>query len=133
MRDKVNNSRFRTVLKYLIYLLTVIILILGSFILLVLSGVFGKIPDNQALKKTQNPIATEIYSADGVLMGTFAIQNRQYLEPSEIPESIRNALVANEDVRFFKHKGIDTRSLFRVFFKTLLLTRQFSLNSIDRK
>ena len=124
MQDKVNINRYRTVLKYILYLFFFLVLITASFILLVLSGAFGKIPDNQDLKQIQNPIATEIYSADGVLMGTFAIQNRQYLEPSEIPESIRNALVATEDVRFFKHKGIDTRSLFRVFFKTLLLRKE---------
>lgn len=126
MQDKARIPRLKTVLKYFLYLLAVLVLMVGSFIILVLSGAFGKIPDNQALTKTQNPIVTEVYSSDGVLMGTFAIQNRQYLAPSEIPESIRNALVATEDVRFYKHKGIDTRSLFRVFFKSLLLRKEGS-------
>jgi penicillin-binding protein 1A len=57
-------------------------------------------------------------------MGTFAIQNRHFMEASGIPDPIRNALVANEDVRFYKHRGIDTRSLFRVFFKTLLMRKE---------
>ena len=116
----------RKLLKFSLYLLTAVVLLQGAFILLVLAGVFGKIPDYQALKQIQNPIATEVYSADGVLMGTYNIQNRQYLEPSEIPAFIRDALVANEDVRFYRHKGIDTRSLFRVFFKTLLLRKEGS-------
>ncbi len=113
-------------LKYFLYLIVGLVLVLGTFILLVLGGVFGKLPDNQALKQIQNPIATEVYSADGVLMGTYYIQNRQYLEPSEIPETIKDALVATEDVRFYSHKGIDSRSLFRVFFKTLLLRKEGS-------
>jgi len=113
-------------LKYFLYLIIGLALVLASFILLVFGGVFGKIPDNQSLKQIQNPIATEVYSADGVLMGTYYIQNRQYLEPSEIPEKIRDALVATEDVRFYSHRGIDVRSLFRVLFKTLLLRKEGS-------
>jgi penicillin-binding protein 1A len=126
MQDKPKFTRWKTLLKYSFYLLALLLLIQGIFILLVLSGVYGKLPDEQSLKDIQNPIATEVYSADGVLMGTFAIQNRQYLEPSEIPESIRSALVATEDVRFFKHRGIDTRSLFRVFIKSFLLRKEGS-------
>lgn len=122
-------ERSRILPKYLknfLYLLTGLVFFLGAFILLVLGGVFGKLPDSQSLKQIQNPIATEVYSADGVLMGTYYIQNRQYLEPSEIPETIKDALVATEDIRFYSHKGIDTRSLFRVFFKTLLLRKEGS-------
>ncbi len=125
MKTRINNNKIlRTLLKFSLYLLTGLVLLQGAFILLVLTGVFGKIPDYQALEQIQNPIATEVYSADGVLMGTYNIQNRQYLEPSEIPAFIRDALVATEDVRFYRHKGIDTRSLFRVFFKTLLLRKE---------
>ncbi len=127
MKNQINSNKIlRKLLKFALYLLTGLVLLQGAFILLVLAGVYGKIPDNQALKQIQNPIATEVYSADGVLMGTYNIQNRQYLEPSEIPAFIRDALVANEDVRFYRHKGIDTRSLFRVFFKTLLLRKEGS-------
>ncbi len=113
-------------LKYFLYLFACLTLVLGAFILLVTGGAFGKISDSQALKQIQNPIASEVYSADGMLMGTYYIQNRQYLEPSEIPISIKDALVATEDVRFYSHKGIDIRSLFRVFFKTLLLRKEGS-------
>jgi penicillin-binding protein 1A len=94
------------------------------FVLMVLAGVFGKIPDNQELRSIQNPMATEVYTADGVLMGTYYIENRQFLEPSEIPEEIKYALIATEDVRFYKHKGIDVRSLLRVFFKSILLRNE---------
>ena len=114
------------ILKGILYLLISLILFLGIFVLLVLAGAFGQIPDIKELNRIQNPVATEIYSADGVLMGTYNIQNRQYLEPSEIPEGIRSALIATEDVRFYRHKGIDHRSLFRVFFKTLLLSNEGS-------
>jgi len=105
-------------------ILVVLILLPGIFVLTVLAGLFGNIPDSEAFRDLQNPIATEVYSADGVLMGTYNIQNRQYLEASEIPGILRDALVSTEDVRFYSHQGIDTRSLFRVFFKTLLLRNE---------
>ena len=123
---KIRYRTLRKLLKFFFYLLAALVLLQGTFIILVFAGAFGKIPDTQTLKGIQNPIATEIYSADGLLMGTYYIQNRQYLEPSEIPEAIKNALIATEDIRFYSHKGIDTRSLFRVFFKTLLLSKEGS-------
>ncbi len=104
--------------------MVLVILAQGIFVLLVLGGSFGKIPDNSSLKQIQNPMATEVYSADGVLMGTYYIENRQFMESGEIPESLRQALIATEDVRFYEHKGIDTRSLFRVLLKTLLLRKE---------
>lgn len=114
------------IFKILIFFLAALVLVQGAFILLVLAGTFGKLPDNLALKQIQNPMATEVYTADGVLMGTYYIENRQFLEPSEITENLRNALIATEDVRFYSHKGIDSRSLLRVFFKTLLLRNKGS-------
>ncbi|MCK4750565.1 MAG: hypothetical protein KAT15_26085, partial [Bacteroidales bacterium] len=91
------NTIRKSILKVFLYILAGLVLLQGALILLVFAGVFGKIPDASALKGIQNPIATEVYTADGVLMGTYYIENRQYLEPSEIPETIRNALIATED------------------------------------
>jgi penicillin-binding protein 1A len=121
-----NTRKQKKVWKYLLLVLISLVLLQGLFILLVIAGAFGKLPDNQSLKLIQNPIATEVYTSDGVLMGTYYIVNRQFLEPSEIPEGIRRALIATEDIRFYSHKGIDSRSLLRVLFKTLLLRREGS-------
>jgi penicillin-binding protein 1A len=71
-------------------------------------------------------VATEVYTTDGVLMGTYHIQNRQYLEPDQVTTPIRQALIATEDARFYRHRGIDFRSLGRVIFKTLLLGHEES-------
>ena len=126
MKNGPKNKKCLTILKVFLFTLAGLALLQGLFVLLVLAGAFGKIPENQSLKQIQNPNATEVYTADGMLMGTYYIQNRQFLEPGEIPEGIRTALIATEDVRFYAHKGIDSRSLFRVFFKTLLLRKEGS-------
>jgi len=120
------NKLLKSTLRFILYLLAAFVIINGIFVLLVLGGAFGRIPDREELESIQNPIATEVYSADDVLMGTYYIENRQYLEGSEIPETFRNALIATEDVRFYSHRGIDVRSLFRVFFKTLIMGEKSS-------
>ena len=110
----------------LLMILAALVLVHFAFVVLVRAGTFGALPGYQELKGIQNPMATEVYSADGALMGTYYIENRQFLEPSEIPEDIKNALIATEDARFFSHRGIATRSLFMVLFKTLLLRQEGS-------
>ena len=109
------------ILKALVIFAGAIILLGAALVLLVRSGAFGALPGRQELQEIRNPVATEVYSADGALMGTWHIQNRQYLDPAAVPEVVREALVATEDVRFYEHRGIDYRSLGRVFFKSLLM------------
>ncbi len=113
--------RSKIFLKTLLYLLAGFIVINGILILLVISGVFGKLPKAAELKRIQNPVATEIYTADSILMGKYYIQNRQYMAPGQIKGSLRNMLIATEDRRFYDHHGIDFRSLGRVVIKTILL------------
>ncbi|MBN1131985.1 MAG: transglycosylase domain-containing protein [Bacteroidales bacterium] len=134
----------RKVWKYLLLILSGLFLLSVLLVILVLAGVFGKLPAVSELKGIQNPVATEIYSSDGILMGKYYIQNREYLDPQEITPVIRHALTATEDVRFYKHGGIDLRSLGRVVVKSLLLgdrqsgggstlTQQLAKNLYPRK
>jgi penicillin-binding protein 1A len=102
----------------------VLILLPALLVFAVFTGMVRHLPAKQELLDIQNPLATEIYSADSVLMGRYYIQNRQYLKPEEITVTLRNALVATEDVRFYSHHGIDLRSLVRVAVKTLLMRNE---------
>lgn len=77
-------------------------------------------PSIQTLKRVENEAASEIYSADGVLLSRFYKQNRTVVNAKDIPNHIKQALVATEDERFFRHNGIDYRSWARVFFRTVL-------------
>jgi penicillin-binding protein 1A len=97
-----------------------------SLFLLVLSGALGDIPNQEELRLIQNPVASEIYSSDSVLLGRYFIQERSDIRFEQIPTHVVDALLATEDVRFFNHHGIDYRSLGRVFFKSLLLQRDAS-------
>ena len=110
--------------------------LVGVMLLLTAFGVFGRMPSFEELENPRSNLATEIYSEDGKVLGTFFVQNRSYVQyadlfPSDSTLHIRldghdvppivAALVATEDVRFRSHSGIDIPSLARVAVKTVLL------------
>jgi len=128
-RKKANtsNSSFRKkLLKYSVLAALAGIASVALLIFLVWSGFFGKLPTRDALSKIDNYQATEVYSADKVLLGRYYIQERKVNDYDEISEHVINALVATEDVRFFEHSGVDYRSLARVIFRTILLQDESS-------
>ena len=112
--------------------------LLAAMLLLTAAGAFGRLPSFEELENPRSNLATEIYSEDGKVLGSFFVQNRSYVQyadlfPSDSTLRIRldgrevppivGALVATEDVRFRSHSGIDIPSLFRVALKTVLLQR----------
>ena len=62
------------------------------------------------------PVATTIWSEDGVLLGKLQVVNRQPVSLKEIPKSLINATVAIEDRRFFEHPGVDMQGIARAAF-----------------
>ncbi len=114
--------RFRNwALKFVLKLLLAGVAFLAVFLSLVYLGLFGRIPANEELSKIQNFSASEVYSSDGVMIGKFFIENRRNIENSNISEHVINALIATEDNRFFKHKGLDYISMSRVLVHSVLL------------
>ena len=108
----------------------------GVLLLLTALGVFGRMPSFEELENPRSNLATEIYSEDGKVIGTFFVQNRSYVQyadlfPSDSTLRIRldgyevppivAALISTEDIRFRGHSGIDIPSLVRVAVKTLLM------------
>ena len=59
------------------------------------------------------PEATRIYDINGKTVSSLFVENRVVVPFDEIPESLRQAVVAVEDKRFYSHKGVDFRSLAR--------------------
>ena len=96
------------------------------FVLGVRIGVWGKIPDKAALSNFKYQRASEVYTADSVLIGKYYLYDRQPIPFKKIPKQLIGALVAIEDERFYDHSGIDYRSLFRVGLKTILMQDQSS-------
>jgi penicillin-binding protein 1A len=84
-----------------------------------LFGLFGDMPSLRTLENPKSELASLVYSADGVLMGKYFLQNRTPVEYEDLSPHVINALLATEDVRFHHHSGIDPRSLGRVAFGIL--------------
>ena len=99
--------------------------VLVLFFTMLSLGWLGFMPSFEELENPRSNLASEVWSADGEVLGYIGIENRSSLTYREITDNGKNlnlihALVATEDVRFYDHAGIDARSLARVFFKTLV-------------
>ena len=76
-------------------------------------GLFGSMPSFEDLENPDSNLATEIISADGVVLGKYFQKNRSQLKYSDLPKNLVQALVATEDERFYEHSGIDGRGTLR--------------------
>ena len=115
-----------------------------AFFLLLLIIVWFETPGNRELKNIQNQVASEVYSADSVLLGRYFLQDRTEVKFEDMAPAIVDALIATEDVRFYQHSGVDYRSLGRVLVKSILqqdesagggstLTQQLAKNLYPRR
>lgn len=144
LKKKENRNIRKMVIKGIISLVILLFVFLILFIGAVRFGVFGGFPSDKTLQQIHHNTATNVYSVDNKLLGRYYMQNRTNEKLDDIPEHFIHALVATEDVRFYAHKGIDYRSLTRVFVKTILLadrgsgggstiTQQLAKNLYPRK
>ena len=86
-------------------------------------GWMGYMPPIEDLQNPINRYATQVYSADGKIMGTWSADkgNRVMVDYSKLPQSLVQALVATEDVRYYEHSGIDFYALGRAIVKRGLM------------
>src|SRR5664279_1932730 len=129
----------KIVVIFLVMLLLPLLLVFSVYL-----GIFGHLQTTKELLNYKNANETTVLSSEGVLIGNIFSQNRTNISFSQIPLNLINALVATEDSRFFEHKGIDSRSILRVLFKSILLndrrsgggstlTQQLAKNMFGRK
>lgn len=73
---------------------------------------FGKSPSLSSIHNPNQPIASEIYSADGKLIGKYFRENRSPVDYEEISPLLIKTLISTEDERFYQHFGIDFQGVF---------------------
>ena len=81
---------------------------------------FRKSPDFSQIKKPTTSEASEIYSADGVLIGKYFNENRTPVKYEDVNPVFWKALINTEDERFYKHHGVDPIGLFAVLKDVLV-------------
>ena len=97
--------------KPIVYVLWIVfILMIVIFPLLIWainSGMVGYMPSLTELENPQSAISSDVYAADGTLLGRYYVLDRSNSAYSEISPNVINALLATEDARFYDHAGID--------------------------
>ncbi len=93
-----------------------------SAILLLFIGLsFTNLPSVKELENPRSEEASQIFSANGEVLGRYYTENRVPVSFDELSPQLVKALIATEDVRYYKHCGIDFQALGRVFVKTFLM------------
>ena len=100
----------------------IMILVLGM-ITGVLAGAFfaftRDLPQIRALESFTPQAVTRIYSADEVLLAELYQEKRNPVPLNQIPRYLRQALVATEDRKFYKHSGVDIKGIARAIIKDI--------------
>ena len=89
-------------------------------------GRIGYMPPIEELQNPINRFASQVYSADGKMLGTYSLsrENRVMVNYDQLPQHLVDALVATEDARFFDHAGIDFWALGRAIIKRGILQQK---------
>jgi penicillin-binding protein 1A len=80
---------------------------------LALAVAFPNLPDIKSLTDYRPKLPLRVYSADGVLLGEFGEERRNFARIQDIPKVVRDAVLAIEDARFYEHSGVDWRGMAR--------------------
>ena len=81
---------------------------------------YPQLPSLEALTAYQPKIPLRIYSAEGVLIGEFGEERRSFVAITEVPQQLKNAIIAAEDERFYEHPGIDYVGVLRAAWANLV-------------
>ena len=121
MGKKAKSSKSKS--KYIIRALWVLfigaIVSIASVFILITKGVIGYMPPIEDLENPIDKYASQVYSADNELLGTYSLskENRIYSSYDQLSPYLVEALIATEDARFREHSGIDAEALARAVIK----------------
>ena len=98
---------FRTVLRENRPALIVASAIVMGSLVGALMAIGSDLPQLEQLESLKLNIVTQVFAKDGSVLGEFAIEKRILVKYEDIPEVLRNAIIATEDENFFNHIGIN--------------------------
>ena len=82
------------------------------------------LPEVEQLEQVRPNIVSYVYSEDGRVLGQFALEKRILVTYEQIPENLKNAILAAEDADFFRHSGIDFQRLFVTVVRDILFNER---------
>jgi penicillin-binding protein 1A len=105
---------------------TVAVLLVAPLVIGVLVVTFAvawaypSLPSIEALTDYQPKIPLRVYSAEGLLIGEFGEERRNLVRFADVPLTMKQAILAAEDDRFYQHSGIDTVGIARAAFNNFI-------------
>lgn len=116
----------RKVVKILWIFIALISLVCVFIFFSIAKGWIGYMPPLEDLENPNYKFATEVFSEDGKVLGTYSYskENRVFVGYNDLSPNIINALIATEDVRFAEHSGIDAYALTRAVVKRGILMQK---------
>ena len=116
----------RKVVKILWIFIALISLVCVFIFFSIATGWIGYMPPVEDLENPNYKFATEVFSEDGKVLGTYSYskENRVFVGYNDLSPNIINALIATEDVRFAEHSGIDAYALTRAVVKRGILMQK---------
>jgi penicillin-binding protein 1A len=89
------------------------LLVAGLVLLFVFALAYANLPSIDTLTDYQPRIPLRVWTADGVLIGEFGEERRDYVPIQEVPKRVQQAILAAEDDAFYRHHGVDYTGLAR--------------------
>ncbi len=79
-----------------------------------------RLPSIDALTEYRPKIPLRIYTADNHLIGEFGEERRNFVRIQDVSETMKQAILAAEDERFYQHSGVDTMGILRAAYANLI-------------
>jgi penicillin-binding protein 1A len=118
MKGNTNNKKY-LIWFWAIFVFPIIVVII--LFILISWGKLGPMPSFGELENPEYYLAAQVLSEDGVLLGKISIENRTWTEYKDMSPYLTNALISTEDIRYYRHSGIDIRGLGRAAIRTVML------------
>ncbi|MDH4285353.1 MAG: transglycosylase domain-containing protein, partial [Gallionellaceae bacterium] len=104
--------------RWWLYPIAALSLALLPFLLFILAAMlaYPSLPSLEALTEYKPKIPLRVYSAEGVLIGEFGEERREFVRIGVVPDLMKKAILAAEDDRFYEHGGIDYMGVLRAAY-----------------
>jgi penicillin-binding protein 1A len=97
---------------------------------LALAVAYPNLPDIGSLADYRPKLPLRVYSADGVLLGEFGEERRDFVAIAQVPQVMKEAVLAAEDARFYEHGGVDYKGVVRAALENLRDARSQGASTI---
>ena len=106
------------------------VLVLLLLLAVALAVAYPNLPDINSLSDYRPKLPLRVYSSDSILLGEFGEERRTFVPIAQIPQVMKDAVLAAEDARFYQHGGVDYKGVARAALENLRDARSQGASTI---